>query len=133
MAASETFAHTTFACTHGKAADLARRHSAVLVEYMTMASPTWVGLYADPTATDERKACLVLNAANFLENDRIDNTHDFRVLRAAGIVGGWLDELRFKHRLYRRLAQNVSIHALNYYATDSSSSETSDTSDSGDR
>ena len=75
MAASETFAHTAFACTHGRAADLARRHSTVLIDYMQTASPTWVSLYNDPSATDEKKACLVLHAANFLENDRIDNTH----------------------------------------------------------
>ena len=96
---------------------------------MTTASPTWVSLYADPGTTDEKKACLVLHAANFLENERIDNTHDFRVRKAVDIVGGWLEELRLKHRLYRRLARNVSIHALNYYATDSSPSATSDTSD----
>ena len=129
MAASETFAHTAFACTHGRASDLARRHSTALVDYMAVASPTWMSLYTGPGVTDERKACLVLHAANFLENGRIDNTHDFRVRKAVGIVGGWLEELRLKHRLYRRLARNVSIHALNYYATDSSPSATSDTSD----
>ena len=132
QAASETFAHTAFACTHGKAADLARRHSTVLLSYMQVASPTWTRLYADPNATSTKKACLVLHAANFLENDRIDSTHDFRVRKTVAIVGNWLDDLRLTHRLYRRLARNVSIHALNYYATDSSPSETSDTSEGAD-
>ena len=99
---------------------------------MKVASPTWVRLYADPSVTGARKACLVLHAANFLENDRIDSTHDFRVRKAVAIVGNWLGELRPTHRLYRRLARNVSIHALNYYATDSSPSETSDTSEGAD-
>ena len=129
LAASETFAHTTFACTDYAAMDLARRHSGALVTYMRTASPTWMRLYEDPMATDSRKACLILHAANFLENDRIDNTHDYRVRKAVAIVGGWLEELRLMHRLYRRLARNVSIHALNYYATDSSPSATSDTSE----
>ena len=109
--------------------DLARRHSGALVTYMRTASPTWMRLYEDPMATDSRKACLILHAANFLENDRIDNTHDFRVRKAVAIVGRWLEELRLTHRLYRRLARNVSVHALNYYATDSSPSATSDTSE----
>ena len=132
MAASETFAHTAFACTNHQASDLARRHSAELTRYMRSASPTWVRLYEEPSATDSRKACLVLHAANFLENDRIDSTHDFRVRKAVAIVGMWLEELRLKHRLYRRLARNVSVHALNYYATDSSPSATSDTSEGAD-
>ena len=99
---------------------------------MSTASPTWARLYADPTANDSRKACLVLHAANFLENDRIDSTHDFRVRKAVTIVGTWLEELRLEHRLYRRLARNVSIHALNYYVTDSSPSATSDTEEGTD-
>lgn len=55
-----------------------------------------MSLYTDPDATDEKKACLALHAANFLENERIDNTHDFRARKAVGIVGGWLEELRLK-------------------------------------
>ena len=121
-----------FACTHNKASDLARRHSTELVGYMRTASPTWARLYEDPSATDSRKACLVLHAANFLENDRIDSTHDLRVRKAVAIVGTWLEELRLEHRLYRRLARNVSIHALNYYVTDSPPSATSDTAEGTD-
>ena len=54
---------------------------------------------------------------------------DYRVRKAVAIVGELLEELRFTHRLYRRLARNASVHALNYYATDSSPPATSDTSE----
>ena len=125
-AASETFAHTAFECTNATARGLAERHSSQLVAYMRVASPAWTRLYAAMDATSTRRACLVLHAANFLENGRIDNTHDFRVRKTVKIVGSWLDELRHAHAQYRRLARNVSIHALNYYASESSLSSTSD-------
>ena len=101
---------------------------------MRAASPTWVDLFEDAGSTASVKACLILNAASFLENPHIASQHDFRIRHAVTLVGTWLEELRRAHPLYRRYSRSVNIHALNYYGSDSpsSSSQTSDTESPSD-
>ena len=99
---------------------------------MRVHSPAWTGEYENSTVSPLEKARLVLNAANFLENDRIDSQHDYRVRSAVRIVGCWLEELRESHPQYRRYARSVNIQSLTYYARpESSSSEGGSTSSSG--
>ena len=71
------------------------------------------------------KGRLVLNAANFLENERIDSQHDYRVRNAVHIVGSWLEELRDSHPQYRRYARSMNIQSLTYYSRAESSSSSS--------
>ena len=120
-AASETFAHSAFECGHPGARALSSSHIAKVTNYMRMHSPGWTGEYESTTSPLE-KARLVLNAANFLENDRIDSQHDYRVRGAVRVVGCWLEELRDSHPQYRRYARSMNINSLTYYARPESSS-----------
>ena len=85
--------------------------------------------YDSSTTRPLDKARLILNAANFLENGRIDSQHDFRVRGAVRLVGCWLEDLRDSHPQYRRYARSMNIHSLTYYARpEPSSSASGDTS-----
>ena len=88
----------------------------------------WSRKFEDAGSTASVKACLILNAANFLENPRIASQHDFRMRHVVTLVGTWLEELRRAHPQYRRHSRSVDIHALDYYGpgSPSSPSQTSD-------
>ena len=129
----QTFAHTAFACRHPGARSLSGRHVEKIARYMRRHSTEWTDLFEDDATTHSEKGRLVLNAANFLENDRIDSQHDYRVRDAAHLVGSWLEELRDSHPQYRRYARSMNIHSLSYYSraeSSSSSAESSSTSES---
>ena len=121
-AASETFAHNAFVCRHPGARALSHSHEAKITGFMRRHSPGWAGEYESGTTSPLDKARLILNAANFLETDRIDSQHDYRVRDAVRLVGCWLEELRDSHPQYRRYARSMNIHSLTYYARPESSS-----------
>ena len=104
---------------------MSRSHETKIASYMKALSPGWTGEYEGSTTRPLDKARLILNAANFLENDRIDSQHDFRVRGAVRLVGCWLEDLRDSHPQYRRYARSMNIHSLTYYARPEPSSSTS--------
>ena len=57
-----------------------------LTRFMRRHSPEWTDLFEDGSTTHAEKGRLVLNAANFLENERIDSQHDYRVRNAVRIL-----------------------------------------------
>ena len=124
-AASENFAHSAFVCRHPGARALSHSHETKIASYMKALSPGWTGEYESSTTRPLDKARLILNAANFLENDRIDSQHDSRVRGAVRLVGCWLEDLRDSHPQYRRYARSMNIHSLTYYARPEPSSSTS--------
>ena len=111
---------------------MSHSHVTKITSYMRTHSPGWTGEYESSTTRPLDKARLILNAANFLENDRIDSQHDFRVRGAVHLVGGWLEELRDSHPQYRRYARSMNIHSLTYYARPESSSSTSGSTSSSE-
>ena len=132
-AVSETFAHSAFACRHPGARALSHKYTMELTRYMRRHSTEWTDLFEDGSTTRAEKGRLVLNAANFLENERIESQHDYRVRNAVRIVGSWLEELRDSHPQYRRYARSMNIQSLTYYSraeSSSSSVESPSTSES---